>query len=294
MRDDLRLKLKPKVSAILDHDPRTVFTYTQVIEMLEALKAEDETISSLSFNSFIKFLINEPILSDIRLNFPHRSLLRFLKQNFYILELTHSLAPHGYLSHRSAIDMHELSDIDSLNFYVNEEQTPKPQNNSKMQQQNIDRTFKKGARLSNNFVAIGDQTLYVLNGKNTKNAGTMDFKLPSDATVRVTTIERTLIDIVVRPFYAGGVNEVLTAYQRASSKVDPEIMANLLASLRHTYPYHQSIGFFMERSGGWGKSAIEIFLQMPREYDFYLDHKIENPTYSKEWRVYYPKALDEK
>ena len=37
--------------------------------------------------------------------------------------------------------------------------------------------------------------------------------------VRVTDLERTLIDIAVRPEYAGGVYEVLNVYRLAKGKV---------------------------------------------------------------------------
>ncbi len=294
MNEILLTKLRAMTAETLTGAPGSVFTQTQISSFLEKLKSNDEELTSVSLSSFIKFLLDEPFLSETRLDFPHRSLLRFLKSNedANLFELAQSLAPHGYLSHRSAIEIHGLSKKNSQTFYVNEEQTPKPENSSDMQQSNIDRSFRKSPRVSNNFISIEGNKFYVLNGKNTKNAGAIDYELPNGAIVRVTGVERTLIDIVVRPFYAGGVEEVITAYQRAISKINPDLMIKLLARCHHAYPYHQAIGFYMERAGGYEKDVIQIFGNMPRDYDFYLDNKMKDPNYSEKWRIYYPRELD--
>jgi hypothetical protein len=287
-----RSNITSKMVKALTTNPRTVFTQTQLIGILDEMKSNDEVLQSVSISAFIDFITKESFLGELRLEFPHRSLLRFLRSEANLFELTQSLSSQGYLSHRSAIELHGLITDASRTFYVNEEQTPKPQAVAKMQQENIDRTFKKTARLSNNRATYKDNEFYVLNGKNTKNAGTVTHTLPNNVTVRVTSLERTLIDIVVRPFYAGGIPDVLTAYRQASVKVDPEVLAQLLVQLRYTYPYHQSIGFYMEKSGSYDKDAMEVFLRIPQEYDFYLDHKMKSPSFSEKWRIYYPKELD--
>jgi len=55
--------------------------------------------------------------------------------------------------------------------------------------------------------------------------------------LEVTDLERTLIDIAVRPAYAGGVRPVLTAYLRSRSKVSVDRIAKLLRRLDYVYPF---------------------------------------------------------
>ena len=49
----------------------------------------------------------------------------------------------------------------------------------------------------------------------TNALGVIEIQGSEDETLKVTGIERTLIDIAVRPVYAGGVFEVLKAYKLA-------------------------------------------------------------------------------
>lgn len=67
--------------------------------------------------------------------------------------------------------------------------------------------------------------------------------LATGAKVRVTSLERTLLDATVRPGYAGGVANVLEAYRRAREDLNVSRLINTLGELDHVYPYHQAIGF---------------------------------------------------
>jgi hypothetical protein len=123
--------------------------------------------------------------------------------------------------------------------------------------------------------------------------GVIERELPDvPIPVRVTSIERTLIDIAVRPAYAGGTQAVLNAYQQASRDVDVQTLINLLDKIKYIYPYHQSIGFYMEHSGCYSPEQMELIRCIPRHYNFYLDYEIRDPSFDKTWRIFYPKSLD--
>jgi hypothetical protein len=108
--------------------------------------------------------------------------------------------------------------------------------------------------------------------------------------LEATNLERTLIDITVRPAYAGGVGELLKAYRTARNRVSIDRLLGILDELTYVYPYHQAIGFLMQ-SAGYEPSDYAKLAAREREYDFYLAHGMEDPLYSKEWRLYYPREL---
>jgi predicted transcriptional regulator of viral defense system len=114
---------------------------------------------------------------------------------------------------------------------------------------------------------------------------------PEGGRIRVTDVERTLIDVTVRPVYAGGPFEVLKAYKVARPKVSVNKLAATLKKLDYIYPYHQAIGFYLERAGVYTESSIALLRKFDFKYDFYLTHQIKEKAYSERWRLYFPKGL---
>jgi predicted transcriptional regulator of viral defense system len=102
-----------------------------------------------------------------------------------------------------------------------------------------------------------------------------------------------LLDIVVRPSYAGGVFEVLKAFRNANEQnpVSANRLSNYLSRIDYLYPYHQAIGFYLTAAGNYKESQIRIFKNIPQLFDFYLAYDMQNMEYSKEWRIYYPKGM---
>ena len=68
-------------------------------------------------------------------------------------------------------------------------------------------------------------------------------------------------------------------------------MIKLLEEMDHAYPYHQSIGFLMERAGRQEKDC-DKFKQLGTEFDFFLDYGLKRPAYDGKWRLYYPPSLE--
>jgi len=59
--------------------------------------------------------------------------------------------------------------------------------------------------------------------------------------------------------------------------------------MRYVYPYHQAIGFYLEKSEGYSSSALERFRdRYDFEYDFYLAYGMKDTRYDKRWRLHVP------
>ena len=159
-----------------------------------------------------------------------------------------------------------------------------------LEQERIDRAFKGKTRTSKYLFTYKKWTICCLNGINTKNLGVEEIEIDKEGKLPVTNIERTLIDITVRPIYSGGCGEVLEAYKRAKEKISVDLLVAMLKKIKYIYPYHQAIGFYMQRAG-FEVSSLNILKKIGMKYDFYLDYDIKKKMYSKEWRIYYPQNL---
>src|SRR5204863_201070 len=134
------------------------------------------------------------------------------------------------------------------------------------------------------------QRIQILNGKQTGNLGVTEIKSDLNEALQVTDLSRTLIDIAVRPSYSGGVFEVLNAYKKAKKrKVSIDILITYLKQLDYVYPYHQVIGFYMEKSGIYEASEIDLLKKIGMKYNFYLAYGIKKPQFVTEWKLYIPK-----
>ena len=175
-------------------------------------------------------------------------------------------------------------------IFVNKEQSEKNLSNE-LKQEGIDRAFKNKGRQSNFIWSWKDYHFTFLSGKNTGDYGVVNMKLDTGEIVRTTNLERTLVDVVVRPAYCGGTDNLIEIYRRAKDRVSAKQLIKTLKKLDYMYPYHQSIGFLMERAG-CEKNEYEQLKKLGMEHDFYLDYKIKNKKYDKNWRIYYPREFD--
>ncbi len=198
-----------------------------------------------------------------------------------------SLRSGSYLCHLSAVYLHALTDQLPRTYYVNKEQSPKPPSSGKLSQNAIDQAFSRPQRKSKYEFRLENDRIILLSGKNTGRLGVVT---DSRTNLDCTDIERTLIDIAVRPRYSGGVFQVATAYQTAVKEVDIPKLLGLLQRMDYKYPYHQSIGFYLWRAG-MPESDLQPFRSKGMDFDFYLDYSIANPIYNELWKVYHPQGV---
>src|SRR5688572_7801644 len=189
-------------------------------------------------------------------------------------EIALSLRSRSYLSHGTAAELHRLLKPNKTKIYVNSEQSPKPAPTGAMLQDNIDAAYSRRQPSSGLVYKYKNVEIVALNGKQTNQLGVKSIQGPLGETLVATGIERTLIDIAVRPAYAGGAMEVLKAYRAARGKSSVELIVSMLKEIDHRYPFHQAIGFFMDRAGYSESDSVKL-ATLGMNYDFYVDYDIQ-------------------
>ncbi len=205
-------------------------------------------------------------------------------------EVALSIKPHAYLSHGTAALLHGLNKFDRKTIYMNAEQSKKPSFDGTLTQQGIDRAFAGNQRASQLVYVYGTISIVQLSGKHTNRLDVDEITGENEERLAITSLERTLVDIIVRPTYAGGPAQILKAYRAAKGSVSAQRLLMILKKLDHSYPYHQTIGFLMEKAG-YPKTSYEPFRALGLDYDFYLAHRMHEAAYSTDWRVHYPPDL---
>jgi len=185
--------------------------------------------------------------------------------------------------------LHGLNDQLPKTIYVNQEQSEKPAG-GKLSQERIALAFSRHQRTSSYVYSFNDYRAVLLSGKYTEQLGVVKVRGPQDEDLPTTGIARTLVDIVVRPAYAGGIVQVLEAYRGAKGRVDPGEIVRMLRKLEYVYPYHQAIGFLMERAGFAAVDCTKL-RRLGIKFDFYLVHGMKSPQRDPNWRLFFPKGL---
>lgn len=99
--------------------------------------------------------------------------------------------------------LHALTAHPSNTVYVNFEQSAK-RRSGQLSQESVDRAFANRQRRTNYIFAYRDTEIAILSGKQTGRLGVIKKQTSGGDSVDVTNIERTLVDITVRPDYSLG------------------------------------------------------------------------------------------
>jgi hypothetical protein len=291
----------PRISAVrraqqaifsqMDSLPRKAFLLRDLRTILDTNRFSWRLPAYFSVADFIRFLKTGQ-LTEVELKsdqYSNRTLYAWGNPSVY--QVATAIHPEAYVCHLTAVFLHGLTEQIPATVYVNREQSEKPTSGSSLTQEAIDRAFSNAPRVSNYVFSLGDTRICIVSGKRTGGLEVGSLATPQGDTVPGTKLERTLIDIAVRPQYAGGVYQVLSAYRAARGKASSNTLLATLSRLKYTYPYHQAIGFYMWKAG-FSSSALELMKTPGMQYDFYLANRIPEKAYVPEWRLFVPKGLE--
>jgi hypothetical protein len=284
---------KPDILAFFDRQVPPVFKARQIAAALSQERGGWRLAQSTTVDDFVAFLKKSGKLKTYTFEFPHRAETIYVWGDVPSMEMFLHLKVKSYYSHYTAMRLHGLTEQVPKVLYISHERSAGVTGNSSLSQVNIDEAFQRPVRVSNNAVDFQDQRVMLLNSAFTNELGVIDIdaQLGADSgvKVRVTNLERTLIDAVVRPAYCGGVFEVAKAFELAKDVVSVNAMGALLHKLHYAYPYHQAIGFYLERAG-YRSRSLEL-MRHPMPFDFYLTHDMGETRYVPTWKLHVPKGF---
>jgi predicted transcriptional regulator of viral defense system len=284
---------KPDIVAFFSERALHVLKTRQLGAILSEQRRGWRLAQNTTVDQFVAFLIKHADLKRYTFEFPQRPETLFVWGKVPLLEILGHLKTKSYFSHYTAMRLHGLTEQVPKRIYISHERTNEASNTG-LSQAAIDEAFQRPARVSSNAIDFGDHRIVLINSAFTGELGVINqdarYGLEESVTVRVTNLERTLIDAAVRPVYSGGVYEVAKAFELAKDTVSVNSLSAMLKKLKFAYPYHQAIGFYLERAD-YRTSSIDLLRRFPIEFDFYLMHEMAQTRFDKTWRLYVPKGF---
>jgi hypothetical protein len=284
---------RPDIVAFFSEQVPHVLRWRQLGAILSEQRRGWRLAQTTTIDHFITFLAKSGQLKQHKFEFPSRPETLYVWGKVPLLEMLLHLKPRSYFSHYTALRLQGLTEQVPKTLYVTHERST-GRSTSALSQAEIDDAFQQPPRVSRNVVDFGEQRIMLLNSAFTDELGVIDQEVlqgtEESATVHVTNLERTLIDAVVRPFYSGGVFEVAKAFELARDRLSVNGLSAMLKKLGYSYPYHQAIGFYLERAG-YRASSLDLLRRFPMEFDFYLTHEMADTRYEQAWRLHVPKSF---
>jgi hypothetical protein len=284
-----------QIVAFFEKLPRKAFLDQDLTKIFVQHRDEWRLAVNTTVAGFVEFLLrNTPLrevliapLNEDNWRLPYAK--RYVWGDASVYAVAATIEARAYLSHSTAVLLHELTDQLPRTICVSREQSGDGKT-SVLTQKGIDGAFSHEPRTSNALFTYDQFQIVLLHGKNSGRleVGTVTF---GQEQLPVTKLERTLIDITVRPIYGGGVYQVLQAYRNAKDRISTATLVATLAKLEYVYPYHQAIGFYMQRAG-YPQKSLDRLKALGMHFDFYLAHDIRDRAFDPEWRLFYPKGFE--
>ena len=270
-----------------------IYSFSDLSQVFSRGKQKWNLPKAMTTKKFIENLLHENVLGFLELDLGAEHFQAYYLFDSHPAYIVSKLINNTYISHSSALQAWGLTDVALNCIYINREQSEaKSSPSSSLNQTTIDQAFAKQQRQASMRSTFGQQEIILIRGRFSRRLGVVPFNFNAKEDIFLTNLERTLIDCIVRPAYAPSSLEMVLAFRQAKKLISVALLAEYLYDLDYIYPYHQSIGFYLERAGNYLASDLEYFSSIKIEYNFYLDYGMDLKSYDPKWKIFYPSALD--
>ncbi|MCB9538087.1 MAG: hypothetical protein H6704_17675 [Myxococcales bacterium] len=292
MAEGLPRRSQALIEADFDGEPRSIY---RARDLETILRARYDAWGLSRFDDVGKLIATmerRGWLQPVSLQFPRRRLNFLVWRQANAFELPAAVSPHAFLSHYTALVLHDLTDDQPKTIYLAEPRPSRRATKEDLGQEVIDAAMEASPVLSKNRAEFGGYEIVWLETEVPERVQVSQAVEVGGRSLRVSTIEKTLLDAVVRPEYCGGVHQLPAAFRRATEALSINRLVKLLRGLQPRFPYHQALGFLLERAGYDAKLLKALRALDDGEHSFFVGRGSKaTMAFDASWRVHYPPEL---
>lgn len=278
MRKDYFTKNTDKIKSISKE--KDSYSLVELVSLSKNLKERSLISNSMQFGKFYDRLVDIGLLS-FSVFMDGKYLTRYsFYEDLPDEKVLISLKKNAFFSMSSALNYQGLSEYRDNFVFISQEQSDKGFNDVKLTQEAIDRAFLKDYRKTHMIGEYNKKHIVFLQPKYTKQFGVIEID-----GIRVSSIERTLIEMVINVQYFRNSKEIINVFSRIKHHIKVDSVFKILEEFNLIYPYFQSLGFFLEKIG-FKKEELFEFKDNISEFDFYTDKAQKEYIYNEYWKMY--------
>lgn len=291
MRKESFIAANDKILDYFESLKLKAFTKHDVMRIFSSMRDIWKIASYRNYYDFLKFLNEADILKPVKLKHLNTGSEKYVytRPGIEHAYIGQTIKKDGYISFYSALYYHQLTLQIPKSIYVSyDKYLNRFASETTLTQDAIDKAFSKHQRMTSEvYRSESDNTRFFFIQRKSQS---VDLGIEEHADLKITNLERTLIDCMIRPNYSGGVFEVLEAFKKATPLININKLDIYLSKMDYIYPYHQLLGFYLEKSGFNGDS-LKIFEEKISPYNFYMTYNMSAKNLDAKWKIYYPKGF---
>ena len=204
-----------------------------------------------------------------------------------VSDIIEHLSKKYYQSHYSALYFNKLTNQSPSSYFFSREYKNRTAVHSNdFVPLRIKQAFIKPARETSRFFTFNNKSFYLINKQNIDDLG-----LINSLNTLISGPERTFIECIMSPHYAGGINNIIESYTNVNLNL--KLLFDVYESYSPYYPYWQSIGFIIDRTKNTDLSQKwRSKFAHKKMIDFYLDKNFRSDwKFDPNWRIFYSKGI---
>lgn len=215
-------------------------------------------------------------------------------QNVDLYFLSTAFSYNHTYSHFSALFLNGLTNQRPSDIYLSKYSLITRDNKSDMTNIDVDylkMLFQKSPKITSKQLQYKKNDIFFIEKERKEEDYTEKLKIELNGysfNVQITNKEKTIIDSVISPHYAGGVTTIFQAFENFKD-IDLDKLYDVYVGLNPIYPYWQNIGFYIEKANGVEAAKIWKDKFNNIMFPFYLSRNYEDKwVYNENWKLSHP------